>query len=996
MSANFSSAPACKPIIPIYPVRYGYINIFDDLVPAANPPELSVMMNNRDVKQTKGYAIRLLREGWVYIREEDSNELLHIFKYTQKQNGDAVTECFEKYLYKNKKNAQGGLVLDTSVRKDLPFAFVSADTSQISIVYTEHELSPNLIDRMHQKKDVREQSMQLIDLSAEQTSHSVKATEENLKGLVEDYRDFKERMLTRISGDGDELEEFSLDVLTTQPSYQQDSELLAEHLKQEYCNQDRARLVALFDPVGRQMELSQVHAKLTIWENDHAAMNIYPYTIGEMVNGFLIHKDPEIKKIATDNIDTVSHDKYWSAMRDERALFFSRRVQILELYSYFSQSDRTVNEVGTLTAFIHNFIDLDPSDNPLCEREIQKLALLSCLIFDGLMSSSEGSILLTDLINKAHSEELVSKNVVNTYELVVNGLFTLVTIPQSEFNWDKATKVALDAMYNWVGSKWGEMRAIHLYGQQNAWKAVNQIKASAAQYTVDKLIPSMLSVFGLEIDGEKVKLSADELTRTFAQALDKQIAWGKGLGTIASDHILENAESKMKVGQDIFDWGEQHRQGRLNIQWELAKVKVTRLSGEHFSFVTNEAVTGNIGILFDSGFAGLSAFFNISSITAIALQTDYDQRDPLKHAGRRYDALAMTSAISALTVDTLSVARGAMVAGQGVVKVLPARVAVRLLPGLKSGAEHTARLLAGRAVGSLIAIANFATAATSFYNAWHSFNDGQTELGIGHAAIGMGSSLLFVGAVKALVVSGGGAVATGVGLPVGVACFALALIVGGVSLVYAFEKNPLENLLFYCFWGKSKRYPFWNAVGLDNLAIKDRLYTASNEPQTVSRAYQVELQEFMNLLAMPQLTLDLDYKESSTRFWFGNMGGKERTCRFQFKLPQFRPGVSEMHAGLYTRSGLDEMGRFYSSYNDELTKKFKESIKQALLEPSNYDFNESTLSLDIKMEFNEDIKLIWVYKPTPDIVVPLRWLNRSGELKDPVIGMLNDQFMEIY
>lgn len=549
-------------------------------------------------------------------------------------------------------------------------------------------------------------------------------------------------------------------------------------------------------------------------------------------------------------------------------------------------------------------------------------------------------------------------------------------------------------MLTWSGAKWGEMRAIHLYGTQNGWKAINQIKASAIQHTVDKLIPKALDVFGLKIDGARIKLSADELARTFAKAFSSEVEWGKGLGSLASDSILDNAQSKMQIGQEIFDWGEQQKLGRLGELWELAEVKVTRMAGERFAFVTNESVTGKIGILFDSGFAGLSAFFNVSNITAIALQSEYDQRDPLKHAGRRHDALTMTSVISALTVDILAIARGSMVVGQGVVKVVPAKLALRLLPGLQSGAEHTARLLAGRAVGGLIAVANFAAAATSFYDAWHSFHDGQTGAGIGHTAVGIGSSLLFVGAMKSLIVSGGVASSSGIGLPLGVACFALALIVGGAALIYIFEKNPLEKLLFYCFWGKSKRYPFWSAVKFDHLAISDRLDRVRNQPETVSFAYRVELQEFMNLLAMPKLTLDLDYEQSMARLWLGNLAGKERTCRFQFELPQFRPGISEIHAAIYTRGGIDDLGRFLSSYNEELTQQFKAAIQQALLDPSKYNLAESTLSLDIKMMFNQDIRIGWVYKPTPKMVVPMRWLSNNGELKEPVIGMWNDKFME--
>ena len=90
------------------------------------------------------------------------------------------------------------------------------------------------------------------------------------------------------------------------------------------------------------------------------------------------------------------------------------------------------------------------------------------------------------------------------------------------------------------------------------------------------------------------------------------------------------------------------------------------------------------------------------------------------------------------------------------------------------------------------------------------------------------------------------------------------------------------------------------------------------------------------------------------------------------------------------------MGRFLSSYNEELTQQFKTAIQQALLDSSKYNLVESTLSLDIKIIFNQDIRIGWVYKPTPEMVVPMRWLNNNGELKEPVIGMWNDKFLEIH
>ncbi|WP_415674767.1 toxin VasX, partial [Vibrio neptunius] len=116
-------------VLPIYPVRYGYANFFDTIMPAQAPPTLPDMASASGLNDTGGYLLRLLREGWIYIKEEGGqadNQQIHIFRYAQTETATGVLEKFEKYYFTNQENAQDGLTLDTSSGATFyPFAFVT-------------------------------------------------------------------------------------------------------------------------------------------------------------------------------------------------------------------------------------------------------------------------------------------------------------------------------------------------------------------------------------------------------------------------------------------------------------------------------------------------------------------------------------------------------------------------------------------------------------------------------------------------------------------------------------------------------------------------------------------------------------------------------------------------------------------------------------------------------------------------------------------------------
>ena len=307
-------------ITPIYPVRYAYANFFDkEIAEPENPPDISTLMNAKSLAEGKGYVLRLLREGWVYIREEDNREdgYFHIFKYERVASGESVEEKFTKYLFKNKVNAQGGLVLDKSRgRSTYPFVFVRSGIQQVSIAYSEHEWSFDVIDRMNARADEREASMQKVNLRAEGEAHAVPADAGNFRCLIEDYQLRKDRKLALEKASVDqEVKEVTLDIITTVASYDLEADSIAAELQEKTDYGEKARIVALHDPVGRQKDIASAHGKLTLWEKNYSSTQVYPYTIGSIVKDFRGTEDEKVRKMVEEAINWREHNRYWGGHR---------------------------------------------------------------------------------------------------------------------------------------------------------------------------------------------------------------------------------------------------------------------------------------------------------------------------------------------------------------------------------------------------------------------------------------------------------------------------------------------------------------------------------------------------------------------------------------------------------------------------------------------------------------------------------------------------------
>ncbi len=979
--------PCDSTITAIYPVRYGYANLFDDVIAPSEPPPISQLLSADSIAAGDGYVARLLRPGWIYIREEAGGSAMQIFRYDRESpDGTEVVERFRKYLFTNRIDASGGLELDRSSGRDFyPFVFVNKGVSEVSILYTEHELAGEIVDKINGNAAFRAQTMQRINLVAGGRD-AVEASSENLGRLVEDYRARRDRVLSEADG-------VALDIMMTEGSFRIDPDLVAQQISNTECYGDTSMIVALNDPVGRQIEIAQTHAKLAVWEQDVAALNLYPYMIGQFVEAARTSANEDITDAVTDNINLAAHQEYWCEMDEQFQNFAQRRAEIAALYRAFMYPGAHTDRVGSLDQYFRYFFAYDTPTEP----ELVKLLTVAGPIFDGLMASEQGQQMLAELADHAHGAEAYKpiyeqQNVLGAF---TRGLIALTTQAQANVDWEASTARAMDRAMNGLGAFWGRAIADSQFAGQITQRAGYRMSAAALQNIVDQVIPKVLDVFGLAITDGTVRYSSEDIGRMVGRAMQMNVERG---GYAGIDY-LERAAERMENGQKVFDWGRRQSSGRLARLWRMAEVDVTRPSGARYAFSVDAGTGKPVGIIVDRGFAGLSAFFNVMTIASLAHQSQFSRANPLQRGSMLHDALTFGSAISALTVDMMTVGRaGFELAGYASTRVLPAAAAARLAPGMTARASGLARLIGGTLGTRLIAVANFAMAITSTMNAIGEFRQGNTTAGVGHAMMALGAGVLFFTAAASL---GGGAAVSGatvVGLPVALVASILALICLGIGtvLVLLYSRNPFELLLFQCFWGKSRNYAFWKGdtrpAILDQITQAQSIAFGTERSAQMQISFRLEVQEFMNIFAMPQMELDI-YGGSTSRMLFGNLFSDDRSYDIILRLPQFVIGQSEIVAGVYANGvPVPDTGLVSQSYDATLTSRFTDAVRTAI-ENGRYTHADGMMVLTLRVDFGQRANILWYYLPKPDVIVPMRMLTNRGELRVSGItaGMRNER-----
>lgn len=465
----------------------------------------------------------------------------------------------------------------------------------------------------------------------------------------------------------------------------------------------------------------------------------------------------------------------------------------------------------------------------------------------------------------------------------------------------------------------------------------------------------------------------NELAKLLANAIETHV---KGRTYFPPQHV----ETRLKIGQSLFGWAEQ-AQSRTTLQWNFSPLKVIKSGASNFVLLGTKTKQ-NIGIAVDGTFAGLSIYNNFRAIVQMREQLgQYALSNPLDRGSYVYSYLQLSASIASLTVDIPTAGAAALKLGGHVAPSLP--LARALVPGLQSVSGRLSVFLNSKTALRFIAVANFAAAVAETWDSVKAFQAGNTGLGAGHLSLAVGSGILFGQAMYALLGGAATTASTGVGLPVAVIVVIVGLVFIGIgaALVYIFTKTPLQVLLENCFWGKSKNYAFWfEENNSERPPIKDRLNRAQQLYTIIEVQvyYRMELQEFMNMFNMPKLTLTRHVPFAAS------LRKLPRTYRYQFELPNFQQGVSEIHFALYTAAGFNENGQITNRPDANLSRLFAEKARQVLR------IQGDSALIDLHMELTGRAVLIWGYEPQPGVLVPLRLLGQNGLNNQAAAGMVDD------
>ncbi|MEF1329361.1 PAAR-like domain-containing protein [Vibrio sp. M260121] len=984
-------------VIPIYPVRYGYANFFDELMPAQAPPSMLEMSGATGLKDTGGYLLRLLREGWLYIKEESEEETapLHIFKYAQTETATGVIEKFEKYYFTNEENAQEGLTLDTSSGSTFyPFAFVTPKAKKISIVYSEHEWSAAIIDNMNNDEELRKKAMQQVDLTAQQTEFSQAATQDNLSALVEDYRNNDEKWLA--DKDSAKPMPHGLDLATTTLSYHLDAEGIVETMQKSHSEHKDGALVALFDPVGRQRDIAN---KLSMTIADGQAYqqnNLYPLTIGTYAKACMDSAVPEVSKAAQENLDTQALTDFINASQVQMDKVAKETQQWLKMMDYFVAGEGAKDEIGSLTFYLQNYFDVRQEGIVNPAIELAKLMCLLGTLFEGVTASEEGMKTMDDWVGQAFMTEALTPedNAVGAAFKIAERIFTQC----QGGDWRQLTGDAGNHVLSSMGTFLARMPIAFDYVGKQSGKWAQIAGNAGLERFYRTTFPSILdALLGLEVTGNRVQVPLDEVE----SLLEKQANKGRAAA------IWQ--KTKTNWHERLIDWSEVKADAKEERILQLLEFKPTptcpriiKTMIDNLEKATKPASKTAIHIsasVADAGFAAWSFFLNVGAMFEMGTQEEFAALDPITNQDELYRILKVSSTLSALAADSAALAQyGAKSANatasmlnrglnanmvQKYLPTLSTKLADKLgLANVMAHSQHMENTLAKLPIKSLVVVATLTSASSYGWDAYKADQSGNKGLMKGNV-MGAGFTLLLFGTLF--------------GGPVGWTFFLVGMagLFWSDSIISRYTKTGIENLLFRCFWGKSEDYSFWSFIDREKAgSVQKRLDLYSNKDikdtylQYLKKAFEIESQEFVNYFYWPQLNIESTVVSPEVI-------RADKLYTYRFVLPEFKMGISQLHGSMvkqfYGRSGLVS--------TVPMTENFKLALLDALNNPQQYELKEDGLHLTVKVECSfeqrgaiaSDLSLKWCYEPEPSLVVPKRKLTSSGDIDGLMMGMIDER-----
>ncbi|KMJ45004.1 hypothetical protein AB204_11340 [Xenorhabdus khoisanae] len=1096
-------------IKPIYPVRYAYVNFFgSDLEKPEAPPDIHTLMSATTLKESKGYAARLMRPGWIYIREEDSMEhrpsktaYFHIFKY--EPNGENQTEKFRKFIYRNKKDARDGVMPESGLNGEgYPFLFVAKDVSNISIAYSEHLWHPDVIARINGDLELRKKTMQFINLDDDNQPHAIEANEANFTKLIQDYKTRKEQFAAAKAkidaknfGDLD-LASLRIDELTTQLSYEMDADKIALEIRSKLCYQEKSRIVILHDPVGRQKEILEAHRILTAWQQYSAKLNAYPLTIGMYVECLIKSRMPPAEYLkVVGAINRKDVNEHWPLIKKEYKEFERRQETFSNIFKAFASEKSVTAQVGSLDNYFKYFFSVHNDKEMIQEIDIQEIDTFVDLItdiFDDLQHPTVSEKMLEELISQsvinAETEEIIttlSNNLpptkkyeeskskasvstafdthqlqysTNTWEIAATGVVKIIT-----HSYTKDATTDLSEIMKRVSNKFlsvfgrilGKAMALVETGAVAIKGSLTHLSNAAIQFISHKIVPVLLKPFSFSIDyrqgiplthqefgyiierlgkiagdtenkdkkrkksnkskkdkkGNKInKGKKDPKMPKYHHAFKKLrqlesifLAKQQSLLISNAERSLENAVKK--VGNTIKEVGSLAKpiatQASINIKLGV----ITSIDNSLNFFTVGAKKTS---ILLDKTAPGVSLLLNVKTATSVIIQSKFDQNNPLdQHKySAAYDALKLAIALISLTADIVSVTEKVT---EQASKLLPKATPALLdkLDKITTTAGDIGKHAVTKTVLGLVSIVG---AFVSFIDGQKAGATGNIGAQYSHYAMGLGGIALGITNIFS--------VASALLLTLNV--IGWLLIIGGTIGLMFFNKSAMENIIYNCFWGKGNKYPFWNLETRPDM--DSQLKTARDMNDDTWRAFNIERQEFLNILFMPQLSINRILKQKSFNTYINT---------YAFTLPGFQEGSSDLQyafykpltepvnnwvTGSYAPTGkikehmdsliqkrihyealketAEEINGKYYLYDEEMTAKFRKALQTASSEIKD-GTRYLTITFDDQHPYNyqEKAEIFWHYIPFEDTKVPLRYLAGQTLQEVATVGFKGQEIL---
>lgn len=1022
----------------VYPVRYAYSNLYgNENAKATLPPPINTLLSASSVEGNRGFSARLLRQGWVYIFEEgqfptrnNKTGNLVIFEHqinysynekiynesddsseslAAKKNGSAEEKFIKNTVFIDEK--LGELIIRED-KKQSPYLSIKKDVINISILFSDIELSPYILKKIINNKEYRQSFMQLVNLvSLDNNDYCIEPTEENISSLIEDYKNEENKFKSFIN----EAEKIKRELpgeyfseVTGNPSVIQNTTMLVNQLKKTLDEDENAALVILHDPIGYQKDILSFYIFITGIYTLFQGYWSYPNTIGTFIKkldeqtknkSMTPEAEKELKEILEKSIKFDELNKYTEQIENCYSDFQKIQSNIIKLYQDFLTNPSIATEIGGIQNYVdHIFLikeQLEKSQvwhSDFLKDLISYSELHSTLLYP-LHSSSAGKELLDSLYSFKQEEDFLAG-----FAKVI--FYILSQDKVRDMSNQKLTEKILPVVKNTLFIFWDSLgyAFTHTHSKLKDISVKNrQISAKGIDFIANKIIPAIFTFFG-------VKISYDELNHLTG---DKFTQWINDLKNQQSS--LSN--SKQKMMDKVFNWKQRIQRASQNVVMQVPSFKLLT-PGSTIKFNAHD-ISATLLI-------GKDVFWLVSGIIGLATTkcpTEFEQNNPLALQAKNIFSLQMGYHLFASVQAIFDIQSTMQRYSSLVINPRYSAFLKRMtLPEINTAFNKTAL----KGISWVVIILGFGLPLLESYDAFSIGNRNYAWVKVTEAfsSLALSLGLLSLGAESGVF---------GIFAPLSVAL----IIIGGLGLIgsYIYGKifgwSDLEKLLQNCFWGKGKEYIAYGKKDekSQRIDINTQIEMYLKNFHKNKKYFKLELQEFYNLLFIPQLKINITDKEKYLPY--SENSKLKKIITYNFSLPSFKIGISELHYKLveplfvFNAADYDidryqlssyyqnltifmnfNSKRYYLSNNEQYNKLFKEALDKAitnLVEKNSINNNGITVvSFEIEYELdNYDPKkaipfIYWYYKVDEgsEIIVPKRY--EYYNLDNEIVGLIND------